>query len=153
MASRDLSDLLGPVKAKSIAFLHACDAVGLDVIITFTYRPDLEQGALYAQGRAPLPVVNQLRKNARLLPISEVENGHIVTYSRPGASLHAQRRAIDVVPIVGGKPVTSPEHPVWQLLGKIGRSCGLAWGGDFALNRELAHFQDSPAANRPSIEE
>jgi peptidoglycan L-alanyl-D-glutamate endopeptidase CwlK len=154
MASRELSDLLGPVKAKSIAFLHACNSVGLDVIITCTYRPDMEQSALYAQGRAPLAIVNQLRKTAGLFPISEQENEHKVTNSRPGTSLHAQRRAIDVVPIVGGKPVVNAEHPVWRMLGKIGKSCGLEWGGDWSLYREMAHFQDmEPATARQTLDD
>jgi peptidoglycan L-alanyl-D-glutamate endopeptidase CwlK len=145
MASRDLNELSGPARAKAEAMLNACKAAGVDVLVTCTYRSDAEQAALYIQGRAPLAVVNDLRAKVGLSAIAEEENGRKVTNARPGQSFHARRMAIDVAPIIAGKPVWNPEHPVWQTVGKIGRSCGLEWGGDWTHFREYPHFQDSIA--------
>ena len=130
MASRDLNELSGPVQAKASAMLDACKAAGLDILITCTYRSEEEQNALYLQGRAPLAVVNDVRAKVRLAPITEEENGRRVTNAKAGQSYHSRRRALDVVPIVAGKPCWNPENPAWQQVGKIGKSCGLEWGGN-----------------------
>jgi peptidoglycan L-alanyl-D-glutamate endopeptidase CwlK len=147
MASRDLNELSGPVLAKASAMLDTCKAAGLDILITCTYRSNEEQAALYIQGRAPLAVVNDTRGKVGLAPITDEENGRKVTNARLGQSLHALRRAVDVVPIIAGKPVWNSEHPAWQTIGKIGRSCGLEWGGDWPHFREYPHFQD-PASEQ-----
>jgi peptidoglycan L-alanyl-D-glutamate endopeptidase CwlK len=146
MATRDLNELLGPVKAKATAMLDACRSAGLDVIVTCTYRSDAEQSALYAQGRFPLAVVNQFRAEVGLAALTPMKNERKVTNARPGKSFHAKRRAIDVVPIAGGKPVWNADDPVWQKIGKIGRACGFEWGGDWQSFKEYPHFQDATAA-------
>lgn len=143
MASRDLNELLGPVRAKATAMLDAGRSAGLDIIITCTFRSDAEQAALYAQGRNPSAITNELRKKAGLAPLTDSENARRVTNARPGQSLHAQRRAIDVLPIIGGKPVWNAEHPVWQEVGKIGKSAGFEWAGDWTAFKEYPHFQDT----------
>lgn len=51
MPSRKLEDLhptLQPIVGK---FLERCEAAGLNILITCTYRSSAEQDALYAQGR------------------------------------------------------------------------------------------------------
>ena len=55
-AAYDIDDLLPVVAAKCRAFIGACKAHGIDVLITSTYRDRESQDALYAQGRtAPGP--------------------------------------------------------------------------------------------------
>ena len=107
---------------RSQQFLDSCKALGIDVILTSTYRDYESQDALYAQGRtAP---------------------GKIVTNAKGGESWHNFRCAVDVCPIVNGKPDWDGSHPVWQELGHQGRLAGLEWAGEWKGSlRESAHFQ------------
>lgn len=119
--SRNIDDLLPPVKARVQVFLDAAKKQGIDLLVTSTYRDNASQTALYAQGRtAP---------------------GKIVTYSKAGQSWHNHRCAVDVVPIVAGKPVWDTKNPVWQEVGKLGKAAGLEWAGDWKRFKEYPHFQ------------
>lgn len=128
MASRKLSDLAPDVRILAEKFLDACAAEGIDVLVTCTYRSGIEQAELYAQGRT--------------------SKGKIVTNAKPGESLHNMllnglpgARALDVVPMVNGKPMWDAENPLWQKLGEIGKSVGLEWAGDWPRFKEFPHFQ------------
>ena len=81
--SRKLEDLRDGTRAKAEKFVRQCASVGIDVLITSTYRDNESQGALYAQGRST--------------------PGPRVTNARPGESFHNYRIAFDFVPIVAGK--------------------------------------------------
>lgn len=119
--SRSLDDLLPQVKKRVEAFLSACKASGIDLLVTSTYRDNASQTALYAQGRtAP---------------------GKVVTNARAGQSFHNYRCAVDVVPIRNGKPVWDSKDTVWQTVGKLGKESGLEWAGDWKRFKEMAHFQ------------
>lgn len=124
ISSRNLDDLLPPVKAKALALIEACKTVGIDLLITSTYR-DLEaQSALYSQGRtAP---------------------GKVVTNARAGQSFHNYRVAFDVVPLRDGKPVwgaSGADGDLWVAIGKLGEAQGMDWAGRWTHFRELPHFQ------------
>lgn len=125
--SRKIEDLHPVVQAKCRRFLSECEKeidVGVDVIITSTYRDTDSQNALYAQGRTT--------------------PGNIVTNARAGQSWHNWRVAFDVVPLRNGKPVwgtTGKDGDLWQSIGAIGRACGLEWAGDWKKFKEVAHFQ------------
>lgn len=119
--SRDINELIPPVKERVEKFKALCKENGIDLLITSTYRDNESQNALYAQGRtAP---------------------GKIVTNAKAGQSWHNFRCAIDVVPLVNGKPVWDGEDPIWAKVGKLGKDAGLEWAGDWKKFRELAHFQ------------
>jgi peptidoglycan L-alanyl-D-glutamate endopeptidase CwlK len=119
--SRNLNDLLPVVKLKVERFMGLCVANGIDLLITSTYRDYESQDALYAQGRtAP---------------------GKIVTNAKGGHSFHNYQCAVDVVPIVNGKPDWDGSHPVWAKLGEFGKQAGLDWAGEWKTFKELAHFQ------------
>jgi len=119
--SRNLNDLLPEVKARVDKFIEACNHNGIDLLITSTYRDNESQAQLYAQGRtAP---------------------GKIVTNAGPGDSYHNYRCAVDVVPLLNGKPDWDGSHPVWAEIGRLGKECGLEWAGDWKSFKELAHFQ------------
>jgi peptidoglycan L-alanyl-D-glutamate endopeptidase CwlK len=113
MSSRSIDDLDARVRPLAQTFLDRCKAAGLDVLITCTLRSLAEQTELYAQGRtAP---------------------GHIVTNAKPGSSAHNYGMALDVVPMVHGKPlwtfdVKNP-GPIWSKVGELGQSAGLEWFG------------------------
>jgi peptidoglycan L-alanyl-D-glutamate endopeptidase CwlK len=119
--SRNLDDLLPQVKIKVEQFIQACKDKGIDILITSTYRDMESQDALYEQGRTT--------------------QGRIVTNARGGDSYHNWRCAVDVVPIIGGKPDWDGSHPAWQQIGEIGEECGLEWAGRWKSFKELAHFQ------------
>jgi len=121
IASRSLDDLLPAVKERVQRFLDACRANGIDLLVTSTYRDNESQNALYAQGRtAP---------------------GKIVTNAKAGQSFHNFRCAVDVVPLVAGKPCWNVKDPVWQTVGKLGKEQGLEWAGAWVKFKEYPHFQ------------
>ncbi len=118
--SRDLKDLLPVVAAKASAFVAACRAAGIDVLITSTYRDNESQNALYAQGRtAP---------------------GKRVTNAKGGHSMHNHKCAFDFVPIVNGKAMWDDTR-AFQRCGAIAQSLGLEWGGAWKSFKDLPHCQ------------
>jgi peptidoglycan L-alanyl-D-glutamate endopeptidase CwlK len=91
---------------------------GIRVRLTCGYRSREVQDALYAQGRtAP---------------------GRIVTNARGGESWHNYGLAADYVFIVDGR--VSWDGP-WDRLGRVARSCGLEWGGDWKRFKDRPHVQ------------
>ena len=119
--SRSLDDLIPPAKVRVQAFLNAAKAAGIDLLVTSTYRDNASQDALYAQGRTT--------------------PGKIVTNAKAGQSWHNYRCAVDVVPIVAGKPRWDVKDEVWQQVGKLGKAAGLEWAGDWKRFKEYPHFQ------------
>lgn len=112
--SRSLDDLDPLIRGKVDAFLTSCKDAGIDLLVTCTRRTMDEQAALYAKGRtAP---------------------GSIVTNAKPGESAHNYGLAVDVVPLVSGKPewVFNAMHPshTWETVGRLGKAAGLQWLGD-----------------------
>lgn len=128
-------------------FKELCKSAGIIVIITSVGRCELEQMALYSQGRRPLNEVNIKRGIAGLPPITEKQN-KVVTWTL--ASRH--------IPVIvklddEGNPVKRSkafdfavirDHvPVWDIkvdtdssgssdymeCGIIGESLGLNYGG------------------------
>lgn len=120
--SRSLDDLSPLVRPMVDSFLDAAKSADIDMLITCTLRTDVEQAALYAQGRTTA--------------------GHVVTDAPAGQSAHNYGLAIDIVPIVNGKPDWNGKDPVWQTLGEIGERVGLEWAGEPGFPfPELPHFQ------------
>jgi peptidoglycan L-alanyl-D-glutamate endopeptidase CwlK len=120
--SRKIEDLIPIVQKKVIAFKELCEADGIDLLITATYRDHESQNALYAQGRTT--------------------NGPIVTNARGGQSMHNFKCAVDVVPLRNGKPVWTTGDPIWARVGALGEAAGLEWSGRWTGRlREYAHFQ------------
>lgn len=122
--SRSLDDLHPRVAEMARHFLEHCDAMGIDVLVTSTFRDAQSQSALYEQGRT--------------------KPGRRVTNAKPGQSFHNWQVAFDVVPLRNGKPVwgtTGADGDLWEQIGKIGESVGLEWAGRWKKFREYAHFQ------------
>jgi len=122
--SRSLRDLHPKVSLLAQKMIADCHAMGIDLLVTSTYRDAESQNALYARGRTGA--------------------GSIVTNAKAGQSFHNYRVAFDVVPIVGGKPVwgtDGDDWKLWQAVGRIGKDLGLEWGGDWVRFREFPHFQ------------
>ena len=121
ISSRSIDDLLPLVKERAEKFLEDCRHQGIDLLVTSTYRDAESQNLLYAQGRT--------------------SGGRIVTRAKGGESFHNYRCALDVVPLVNGKPDWDGTHDIWGRVGAIGKANGLDWAGDWKSFRELAHFQ------------
>jgi len=119
--SRNINDLLPNVKVRVEKFIELCDEEGIDLLITSTYRDNESQEALYEQGRT--------------------RPGKIVTNAKPGESWHNYRCAIDVVPLINGKPNWDGSDPIWETIGELGERAGLEWAGRWRTFKELAHFQ------------
>lgn len=119
--SRDIGELLPPVQVRVQRFIDLCHEHGIDLLITSTYRDNESQDALYAQGRT--------------------KPGRIVTKAKGGQSWHNYRCAVDVVPLLNGKPNWNTKDPVWQKIGQLGKEAGLEWAGDWTKFKEMAHFQ------------
>jgi peptidoglycan L-alanyl-D-glutamate endopeptidase CwlK len=119
--SRSLDDLLPPVKERVEKFLNAAKAAGIDLLVTSTYRDNVSQDALYAQGRTT--------------------PGKKVTNAKAGQSWHNYKCAVDVVPIVAGKPRWDVKDEVWQQVGALGKAAGLEWAGNWTKFKEMPHFQ------------
>ena len=118
--SRSLDDLAPIVKAKCLAFIAACKAFGIDVLITSTYRDNESQNALYAQGRT--------------------SPGHVVTIAKGGQSFHNFKCAFDFVPIVNGKAQWN-DVALFERCGVLAEAAGLEWAGRWKGFKELAHCQ------------
>lgn len=87
--------------------------------MTDGFRSVEEQDKLYAKGRTAL--------------------GSIITKARGGCSNHNFGLAIDIVPIENGK--LNWETNNWDIIGRIGESRGLEWGGRWKFF-DRPHFQN-----------
>lgn len=123
-SSRNIDDLIMPIKLMALNHIHACKQAGIDLLITCTYRCPADQAKLYAQGRtAP---------------------GNIVTRAKAGDSMHQYRIAYDVVPMRDGKPVwgtSGVDGALWAKVGELGKAQGLEWAGEWIKFKEYPHFQ------------
>jgi peptidoglycan L-alanyl-D-glutamate endopeptidase CwlK len=118
--SRKLEDLHPKVMQMCSAFTRDCNAQGIDVIITSTYRDHESQNALFAQGRtAP---------------------GKIVTKAKGGQSFHNYKVAFDFCPIVNGKAAWN-DTKLFVKCGEIAENHGLEWAGRWVRMKEMAHCQ------------
>jgi len=130
--SRSLDDLLPAVKVRVEKFINSAKDAGIDLLVTSTYRDNESQNALYAQGRTKL--------------------GRIVTNAKGGQSFHDYRCAVDVVPLLNGKPVWDAENDIWQKVGNFGIAAGLEWAGNWTKFREMPHFQYTNGLNLADLQ-
>ena len=97
--------------------MKLCDEADLSIRITEGHRTNKRQQELYEQGRTT--------------------PGSIVTNAKAGQSIHNYRCAFDVVFINGGYNRSDKD---WQSIGKLGKSVGLSWGGDWKEFKDRPHF-------------
>jgi len=72
-----------------------------------------------------------------------IDKEAVVTYSRPGYSLHQYGLACDIVFKTINSQWTWDDRYNWKRLGEIGESFGLTWGGRWTTPKDLPHFQYS----------
>ncbi|MGI6066302.1 MAG: M15 family metallopeptidase [Bacillota bacterium] len=91
----------------------------MNIVISQTWRTREEQDALYAQGRT--------------------RSGNIVTNTRYPYSLHCWGVAFDIAVIVNNKANWSAKY--YDIVGPLGESLGLEWGGRWKSFVDRPHFQ------------
>jgi hypothetical protein len=139
--SKYLDDLKPEVARKARDFLAAMTDLGERVVVTSTLRTDIEQLAMYAQGRAQgtegLKVVNALRMMAGLRSLAKAENEYTISRC-DGQTTHSKHQSGDAFDAVilakDGKPIWKIEGEDierYKTLGVIAKAHGLTWGGDW----------------------
>jgi peptidoglycan L-alanyl-D-glutamate endopeptidase CwlK len=118
---RKLNELDPKVQASAAAAIAECSAAGLELLVTCTYRSGAEQDQLYAQGRT--------------------KPGAKVTNARAGQSFHQYRVALDLYPMVNGKPDFSGKSPNWFKIATIFKKHGFEWAYEWKKFKEMPHFQ------------
>lgn len=119
--------------------------IRIPYVVTSTLRTEDEQVAYYAQGRAPLEIVNLLRKKAGMSPTTEGENAKTITKCDGVNTLsnHQGGWAVDVVPAgINGTPIwPHPADPRWEQIGRAGEAAGLDWGKHWPNFPDLPHYE------------
>lgn len=110
-----------------------------DVIINEGRRALSVQMAYYARGRMAVKDVQAMYRAAGLYAISEEEAKRINTQTLE--SKHIQGKAVDIVPVKQGKIWWSAPIEVWREMGRIGKNCGMKWGGDWKGFNDTPHFE------------
>jgi peptidoglycan LD-endopeptidase CwlK len=114
-------DKLHPImRSKVIRFLNDAIRLGINLRLTSGLRTFEEQNELYSKGR----------------PI-----GKIVTNAKAGESYHNYGLAFDVALMDENKPNWNYNDPRWDKIGKLGKSLGFKWGGDFKTISDKPHFE------------
>ena len=127
--SRALNDLDYRIKNVVFEFLARCLEAGIPLMIVDTLRTPEEQASNIAKGVSWTP-------NSKHLPNAD------------GKSL-----AIDVCPFETfqlhgpDKLQWNTDDPAWPMIGKIGESLGLRWGGRWAV-KDMGHFEYVPMGER-----
>lgn len=122
--SRALNDLDSRFRPKAFELLARCIEAGIPVMIVDTLRTPGEQEANLAKG------------------VSATMNSKHLPQPPEGKSL-----AIDIVPydtyaLHGPDKVHwDTKSPVWLIMGQIGESLGLRWGGRWKTPHDPGHFE------------
>lgn len=120
--NRNIDTLHAKVRPLAQALVTKAAANGISIVVTSGTRTYEEQNALFEQGRT--------------------KAGQIVTNARGGHSNHNFGIAFDVTIFSGSQPVF--ESPKYKILGALGKSLGLQWGGDWTTINDEPHFELHP---------
>jgi peptidoglycan LD-endopeptidase CwlK len=111
------------VQTYARTLVHRAAAMGVDARVISGLRTYAEQDALFAQGRT--------------------RPGQRVTNAKGGESNHNFGIAFDIG-VFHGKNYL-PESPAYDIVGALGRSIGLEWGGGWHGLVDKPHFELRPA--------
>ena len=118
--ARDINLLHPKIKQLAGKLKAECEKAGLPILITETWRTKTEQDALYAKGRT--------------------KTGNIVTNAKYPQSQHCWGTAFDFCRNVKGREFDDSDG-FFGKVGKVGKSLGLEWGGDWKNPVDKPHFQ------------
>ncbi|MDP7038545.1 MAG: M15 family metallopeptidase [Myxococcota bacterium] len=123
------------IKKRVVNFINEAHRQGIKLRVVQGFRSFDEQNKLYAKGRT------RAELDAKgLHHISAKPNENRVTNVTGGKSSHNWGLAVDVVPMVNGKPVWNGD---WKKISTIGKNAGLKWGGDWTSFVDRPHFYAS----------
>ena len=119
------------VELQPLARLHRLRAEqrGIDIVFTSGFRTWEQQMDAYKKGRA-------LTEGGWRI----VDHSKIVTFALPDDAPHCRGAAYDIVPIVNERAAWD-RHDLFLELGRIGKECGLVWGGDWQKIKDMPHFE------------
>lgn len=109
------------------------------IAISETLRDLTTQMAYFTRGRMDPKYVKMYYKAAGLYDIGDAEAKIIITNTLE--SNHMSGRAADFVPVKDGKLWWNAPDEVWRVMGEIGESCGLKWGGRWKELKDTPHFE------------
>ena len=120
--SRDITMCHPRLQTLANSLVLECKRQGLQVKIGECFRSVAEQNELYAKGRT--------------------KKGSIVTYAKGSdySSMHQWGIAFDVIRN-DGKGAYNNSDGWFDKVGKIGKTLGLEWGGDWTKPTDRPHFQ------------
>lgn len=154
MASRSL-DKLKPIFREKIEAL--LEEAPFDILVYCTVRSAWEQAILYRQSRSRKVIDEKIltlekyghESLARILRDVGPRSGPHVTKAAPGESWHQYCEAVDLVPIIGGKPAwdVKKNKESWSTIGTIAVKHGLNWGGNWIKWADYPHIQYPQSGN------
>ncbi len=134
---RDKKELNALVQIMLAAALAEIKRQGVTPLVVETYRPKERQYYLYGQGRT----VAQCR--AAGVPAAKAKkyarSGKKVTWTLN--SIHIQRKAVDVIPVRGGKAIWSAQDKDTKKIVEIMTRYGFEAGANWANSPDSPHFQ------------
>ncbi len=110
------------VRPLARSLIHMAAQQGITIKVISGTRTHAQQDVLYLQGRG--------------------KPGPIVTKARGGFSNHNFGIAFDIGIFENGNYI--PESPLYKVVGSIGKSLGLQWGGDWKSIVDEPHFELRP---------
>lgn len=125
-----LAELHPSIQPLAAKLIQLAAQQGYSLVLCEGYRSYEYQDQLYAKGRT--------------------SPGAVVTGTRGGESWHNFGLAFDVAMVAPGpdpkkgQPSWPKNRDVWQVIGNLGKSIGLGWGGDFTKIADYGHFEFHP---------
>ena len=140
-------DLLSPILRNAIPEVVAdCIASPIfkahnaGLIVVETLREIATQMAYFARGRMNSDDVKKMYVAAGLYQLSDAEARQAITWTL--SSKHLLGRACDCAPSLdGSSPWWAAPAEVWQEYGRIAKSHGLQWGGDWKGKVDTPHVE------------
>ena len=146
MLHNKISDLKYEVQKRFQAALDEMNAneklkeMGVEkVVISESLRDLPTQMAYFVRGRMEPKYVKQFYAAAGLYDIDEVDARTVITNTL--RSNHMNGTACDFVPVKNGKTWWTAPDAVWTMMGQIGESHGLKWGGRWQELKDTPHFE------------
>ena len=142
MPCNDINALADTTKQKAILLFQKCKANGIELVMVETKRELITQLIYYLQGRLDtddIPELNKIRKTLNLYELPEDKAKAKITWTLK--SKHIEGKAFDVVVKVDGKLSYNISGKMWEMIGSIGESVGLVWGGRWK-ERDYPHFEE-----------
>jgi peptidoglycan LD-endopeptidase CwlK len=121
-SEKTIATLQPEIQGLARSLVQKAAAAGITIKIISGLRTYAEQDALYAQGRT--------------------KPGKKVTNAKGGYSNHNFGLAFDVGVFKG--TAYMPESPDYAKIAPLGKSLGLAWGGDWKNPKDLPHYELRP---------